>query len=134
MYRLIAQGTVEELKYERQSTSSYLASLTAVHKQQRSRQLNQGTFERRIHQGYEGGRTEEEQGELFGTQNIFRFDPNGFVPGNVSLTLVSLTTSSRGSARQKTSSLKISSTRNTTRTRSPAPMTIPRCVVSESTR
>jgi hypothetical protein len=104
-------------------------SLTTVHKQQRSRQLNQGTFERRIHQGYEGGRTEEEQGELFGTQNIFRFDPNGFVPGNVSLTLVSLTTSSRGSARQKTSSLKISSTRNMTRTRNPSPMTIPRWVI-----
>jgi len=25
----------------------------------------------------------DEQGELFGTHNIFKFDPNGFVPGNV---------------------------------------------------
>lgn len=56
-----------------------------VHKQQRSRQLNDGTFERRIHQGYDGARTADEQGELFGTHNIFKFDPNGFVPGNVRL-------------------------------------------------
>ena len=45
--------------------------------------MNEGTFERRIHQGYDGARTAEEQGELFGTQNIFKFDPNGFVPSNV---------------------------------------------------
>jgi hypothetical protein len=31
----------------------------------------------------EKGRTKEEQGELFGVQNIFKFDPNGFVPGRV---------------------------------------------------
>ncbi|WVF69031.1 hypothetical protein IAT40_003805 [Kwoniella sp. CBS 6097] len=72
VYRLIGQGTVEELVYERQ-----------IHKQQRSRQLNDGTFERRIHQGYDGARTTSDQGELFGVQNIFRFDPNGFVTDNL---------------------------------------------------
>ncbi len=85
VYRLIGQGTLEELKYERQSTFewSFIADIP-VHKQQRSRQLNDGTFERRIHQGYDGGRTADEQGELFGTHNIFRFNPNGFVSSNVS--------------------------------------------------
>jgi hypothetical protein len=55
-----------------------------VHKQQRSRQLNEGTFESRMHQGFDGAKTKEDQGELFGSQNIFRFDPKGFVQGNVS--------------------------------------------------
>ncbi|WVQ96545.1 hypothetical protein IAU59_003650 [Kwoniella sp. CBS 9459] len=72
VYRLIGQGTVEELVYERQ-----------IHKQQRSRQLNDGTFERRIHQGFDGARKAADQGELFGTQNIFRFDPAGFVSNNL---------------------------------------------------
>ncbi|WWC96326.1 hypothetical protein V866_003193 [Kwoniella sp. B9012] len=72
VYRLIGQGTVEELMYERQ-----------IHKQQRSRQLNDGTFESRIHQGFDGARTEKDQGELFGIQNIFRFDPRGFVSRNI---------------------------------------------------
>ncbi|ORY30568.1 P-loop containing nucleoside triphosphate hydrolase protein [Naematelia encephala] len=72
VYRLIGQGTLEELKYERQ-----------IHKQQRAHQLNQGTFERRIHQGYDGARDVEGQGELFGTHNIFKFNPNGFVSGNL---------------------------------------------------
>lgn len=65
-------------------TYSVLMLTPEVHKQQRSRQLNQGTFEPRIHQGYDGARTTEDQGELFGTQNIFRFNPNGFVSQNVS--------------------------------------------------
>ncbi|EIW67723.1 hypothetical protein TREMEDRAFT_74496 [Tremella mesenterica DSM 1558] len=72
VYRLIGKGTLEELKYERQ-----------IHKQQRARQLNEGTFERRIHIGMEGARNVEDQGELFGSQNIFRFDPNGFVSKNL---------------------------------------------------
>ncbi|WWC88458.1 uncharacterized protein L201_003369 [Kwoniella dendrophila CBS 6074] len=72
VYRLIGQGTVEELTYERQ-----------IHKQQRARQLNDGTFESRIHQGFDGARSEEDQGELFGIQNIFRFDPRGFVSKNI---------------------------------------------------
>lgn len=72
VYRLIGKGTLEELKYERQ-----------IHKQQKARQLNDATFERRIHQGFEGGKTVEDQGELFGSQNIFRFDPNGFVSKNL---------------------------------------------------
>jgi hypothetical protein len=37
-----------------------------------------------MHQGMDGGKTKEDQGELFGTHNIFRFDPKGFVAGNVS--------------------------------------------------
>lgn len=89
---MIGMGTLEELKYERQSEhcfSAYdgVAMIRAdhiVHKQQRARQLNDGAFERRIHQGMEGGKTSEDQGELFGTHNIFKFNPNGFVPGNVS--------------------------------------------------
>ncbi|WWC70971.1 uncharacterized protein I206_104924 [Kwoniella pini CBS 10737] len=72
VYRLIGQGTVEELMYERQ-----------IHKQQRSRQLNDGTFESRIHQGFDGAKTAEDQGELFGIQNIFRFDAKGFVSQNI---------------------------------------------------
>lgn len=36
-----------------------------------------------MHQGIDRGRNEEEQGELFGAHNIFKFDPNGFVPGRV---------------------------------------------------
>ncbi|WWC62806.1 uncharacterized protein I303_105404 [Kwoniella dejecticola CBS 10117] len=72
VYRLIGQGTVEELMYERQ-----------IHKQQRSRQLNDGTFESRIHQGFDGAKTAKDQGELFGIQNIFRFDPKGFVSQNI---------------------------------------------------
>ncbi|WRT67988.1 uncharacterized protein IL334_004963 [Kwoniella shivajii] len=72
VYRLIGQGTVEELMYERQ-----------IHKQSRSRQLNDGTFESRMHQGFDGARTEADQGELFGIQNIFRFDPKGFVSKNI---------------------------------------------------
>lgn len=54
-----------------------------VYKQQRARQLNDGTFERRTHQGFEGGKNVEDQGELFGAHNIFRFDPEGFVSKNV---------------------------------------------------
>ncbi|ORX37207.1 P-loop containing nucleoside triphosphate hydrolase protein [Kockovaella imperatae] len=72
VYRLIGLGTLEELMYERQ-----------VHKQQRARQLNEGTFERRIHQGYDGARGKADQGELFGTHNIFKFDPRGFMKGNL---------------------------------------------------
>ncbi|WWD18678.1 hypothetical protein CI109_103132 [Kwoniella shandongensis] len=72
VYRLIAQGTLEELKYERQ-----------IHKQQRARQLNDGTFEPRIHQGFDGARNAEDQGELFGAHNIFRFNPKGFVSNNL---------------------------------------------------
>ncbi|WVR06533.1 hypothetical protein IAU60_003564 [Kwoniella sp. DSM 27419] len=72
VYRLIGQGTIEELMYERQ-----------IHKQTRARQLNDGTFERRIHQGFDGARTAEDQGELFGIQNIFRFDPEGYVSRNL---------------------------------------------------
>lgn len=63
--------------------------LISVHKQQRSRQLNEGAFERRIHQGIEGAKSADDQGELFGTHNIFRFNPNGFVAGNVRLHLES---------------------------------------------
>lgn len=89
VYRMIGQGTIEELMYERQSEAqtgngSCCNELTKVQKQQRSRQLNEGTFESRIHQGMDRGRTVEEQGELYGTHNIFRFDKNGFVPGRVS--------------------------------------------------
>jgi hypothetical protein len=76
-----------------------------VQKQQRSRQLNEGTFESRIHQGIDRGRTVEEQGELFGTQNIFKFDPQGFVPGRVSQHDDNFIDGSwKGSAKPKTSS------------------------------
>jgi hypothetical protein len=57
--------------------------LTGVHKQQRSRQLNDGTFEARIHHGFDGAKTKKDQGELFGIHNLFKFNPAGFVPGNV---------------------------------------------------
>lgn len=73
--------------YERQSKFSVYrrcSELTPVQKQQRARQLNEGTFEHRLHQGMDRAKTTEEQGELFGVHNIFKFDPEGFVPGRVS--------------------------------------------------
>ncbi|BEJ12218.1 hypothetical protein CspHIS471_0206780 [Cutaneotrichosporon sp. HIS471] len=72
VYRLIGQGTVEELMYERQ-----------IYKQQRSRQMNQGTFERRTHAGYEGATDMRNQGELFGVHNLFRYWPGGYVTDNL---------------------------------------------------
>ncbi|WOO76804.1 DNA excision repair protein ERCC-6-like 2 [Vanrija pseudolonga] len=72
VYRLVGQGTVEEVMYERQ-----------IYKQQRARQMNDGTFERRTHTGYEGAQHKEDKGELFGVHNIFKFDPQGFVKGNL---------------------------------------------------
>lgn len=45
--------------------------------------MNDGTFERRTHTGYEGAIHKEDKGELFGVHNIFKFDPQGFVKGNV---------------------------------------------------
>lgn len=45
--------------------------------------MNEGTFERRIHQGVDKARNREEQGELYGVQNLFRFDPMGTVSKNV---------------------------------------------------
>ena len=47
--------------------------------------MNEGTFERRIHQGVDKARNREEQGELYGVQNLFRFDPMGTVSKNVRL-------------------------------------------------
>jgi len=44
---------------------------------------NDNTAERRYFTGVDGGKSVQEQGELFGIQNIFRFDPEGFVPKNV---------------------------------------------------
>jgi hypothetical protein len=88
VYRLIGQGTIEENIYERQSESrasiSILAADNLVQKEQRARQLNEGTFERRIHQGIDKGKGTDEQGELFGAHNLFRFDPAGTVSKNVS--------------------------------------------------
>lgn len=55
--------------------------LTSVYKQQRARQLNDGTFERRTHEGVEGDAGKK--GELFGLKNIFRYCPEGFVAQNV---------------------------------------------------
>ncbi|GMK54007.1 hypothetical protein CspeluHIS016_0105930 [Cutaneotrichosporon spelunceum] len=83
VYRLIGQGTVEELMYERQSRFLPLNVLTSVYKQQRSRQMNQGTFERRTHAGYEGATDMRDQGELFGVHNLFRYWPGGYVKDNL---------------------------------------------------
>ena len=88
VYRLIGQGTIEENIYERQSELRarirILAADSLVQKEQRARQLNEGTFERRIHQGIDKGKGTDEQGELFGAHNLFRFDPAGTVSRNVS--------------------------------------------------
>jgi hypothetical protein len=62
-----------------------VTELCAVQKEQRARQLNEGTFERRIHQGIDKGKGLNEQGELFGAHNLFKFDPSGTVSKNVSL-------------------------------------------------
>lgn len=74
-----------------------------------------------MHQGMEKGRTKEEQGELFGVQNIFKFDPNGFVPGRVSLPRCVhrqvLTGRSREYNRRRISSWRISLMRNTRKMR-----------------
>ncbi|KIR38444.1 DNA dependent ATPase [Cryptococcus deuterogattii 99/473] len=72
VYRLIGQGTIEELIYERQ-----------VQKQQSARQLNNGTLEPRIYQGYDRATNVKDQAELFGVHNLFHFDPNGFAPANL---------------------------------------------------
>lgn len=72
VYRLIGQGTIEELIYERQ-----------VQKQQSARQLNNGTLEPRIYQGYDRATNVKDQAELFGVHNLFLFDPNGFAPANL---------------------------------------------------
>lgn len=58
-------------------------SLILVYKQQRARQMNQGTFERRTHAGYEGATAMRDKGELFGVHNMFRYWPEGYVKGNV---------------------------------------------------
>jgi len=93
VYRLIGQGTIEENIYERQSELrsrvAIPASDSTVQKEQRARQLNEGTFERRIHQGIDKGQGTDEQGELFGAHNLFRFDPAGTVSKNVSSMVLS---------------------------------------------
>ncbi|WVQ73365.1 hypothetical protein IAR50_002934 [Cryptococcus sp. DSM 104548] len=68
VYRLIAQGTIEEAKYQRQ-----------IKKQQKAKQMNDGTFEPRHFQGYDGAPTLRTQGDLYGAHNLFRYEPNGFV-------------------------------------------------------
>lgn len=55
-----------------------------VQKQQSARQLNNGTLEPRIYQGYDRATNVKDQAELFGVHNLFHFDPNGFAPANVS--------------------------------------------------
>ncbi|ODO00229.1 hypothetical protein I350_06857 [Cryptococcus amylolentus CBS 6273] len=72
VYRLIALGTIEEAKYERQ-----------IHKQQNAKQFNDGTFEPRHFQGYDGASTLDAQGDLYGAHNLFRYEPNGFVAQNL---------------------------------------------------
>lgn len=57
---------------------------TTVQKQQSARQLNNGTLEPRIYQGYDRATNVKDQAELFGVHNLFLFDPNGFAPANVS--------------------------------------------------
>lgn len=95
VYRLIGQGTIEELIYERQgrfslcfffpnaaSFSDICCNIT-VQKQQSARQLNNGTLEPRIYQGYDRATNAKDQAELFGVHNLFHFDPSGFAPANV---------------------------------------------------
>ncbi len=69
--------------YERQSTYQLRGVLMAVYKQQRSRQMNKGTFERRTHAGFEGATRMRDKGELFGIHNLFRYWPGGYVKDNV---------------------------------------------------
>jgi hypothetical protein len=76
---------MEEAIYERQSEWDASTANFQVYKQQKARQLNDGTFESRIHQGFEGAKNKEDQGELFGIHNLLKFDPDGFVSKNVSL-------------------------------------------------
>lgn len=59
-------------------------SLMVVYKQQRARQVNGVMFERRIHSGFEGATTKDQQGELFGIHNLFQYNPEGNVTLNVS--------------------------------------------------
>lgn len=60
--------------------------LIQVYKQQRARQLNDGTFERRTHKGVDGSSIE--QGDLFGLKNIFRYRPEGFIAQDVGCLLL----------------------------------------------
>jgi hypothetical protein len=92
VFRFVSKGTIEEVMYERQSKlhcPGTQSSLHAVYKQQRARQLNDGTFERRTHKGFEGGQTKSDKGDLFGVHNIFRYNADGFVKGNVSSIVLS---------------------------------------------
>ncbi|KAE8542179.1 hypothetical protein D1P53_001664 [Cryptococcus gattii VGV] len=91
--RLIGQGTIEELIYERQGkvfimsfgalSFSDICHNVTVQKQQSARQLNNGTLEPRIYQGYDRATNVKDQAELFGVHNLFHFDPNGFAPANL---------------------------------------------------
>lgn len=45
--------------------------------------MNQGTFERRTHAGFEGATHIRDKGELFGVHNLFQYRPSGYVKGNV---------------------------------------------------
>lgn len=91
----------------------------SVYKQQRSRQLNDGTFERRTHSGYEGAKELDDKGELFGVHNIFRFQPEGFVKQNVSriVTIGADMCSSTVSRLPKTNCARTSSRPSMSRTR-----------------
>lgn len=46
---------------------------------------NDGTFEARVHVGYDGAVSKEAQGELFGIQNLFIYKEGGFMRSNVSI-------------------------------------------------
>jgi DNA excision repair protein ERCC-6-like 2 len=61
VFRLISQGTVEEIVYARQ-----------IYKQQQANIGYNASNERRYFKGVQGS----EHGELFGLENIFSFDPN----------------------------------------------------------
>jgi DNA excision repair protein ERCC-6-like 2 len=61
VYRLISQGTVEEIVYARQ-----------IYKQQQANIGYDASTERRYFKGVQGDR----HGELFGLENIFSFDPD----------------------------------------------------------
>jgi DNA excision repair protein ERCC-6-like 2 len=74
VFRLISQGTVEEIVYARQ-----------IYKQQQANIGYEASNERRYFKGVQG----QSHGELFGLENIFSFDPDRpFLRGVVNKTSV----------------------------------------------
>lgn len=71
VFRLVAQGTIDELKYLRQLYKVHLKQETLVHNDESSKQAA------RLFRGVQGDSARK--GELFGYENLFRFKDGSFL-------------------------------------------------------